>query len=206
NLGGISNVTYVPASGRKGSVQAFDTGPGNMVLDSLIAKVTAGRLSMDREGKLALKGRVNDRLLGKLLAHPFLSKRPPKSTSREEIRPHLIEELVATQQKWGLSLEDLLATCSLWTAKAVGTARRWIHGAIDEVVVGGFAIARSWAISPLSLTRFRRRLSKHWGGTVRPLKQLHSRSWHIKQPLDSGKYSCRDWCFAYDVVGNDCAR
>jgi len=95
------------------------------------------RLSMDREGKLALKGRVNDRLLGKLLAHPFLSKRPPKSTGREEFGPHLIEELVATQQKWGLSLEDLLATCSLWTAKAVGTARRWIHGAIDEVVVGG---------------------------------------------------------------------
>jgi len=140
NLGGISNVTYVPASGRKGSVQAFDTGPGNMVLDSLIAKVTAGRLSMDREGKLALKGRVNDRLLGKLLAHPFLSKRPPKSTGREEFGPHLIEELVATQQKWGLSLEDLLATCSLWTAEAVGTARRWIHGAIDELVVGGGGI------------------------------------------------------------------
>jgi len=108
-----------------------------MVLDSLIVKLTTGRLLMDREGKLASKGRVNDRLLGKLLAHPFLSKRPPKSTGREEFGPHLMEDLIAAQQQLGLSLEDLLATCSMWTAKAVGTARRWIHGKIDEVVVGG---------------------------------------------------------------------
>jgi len=137
NLGGISNVTFVPPSGRQKSVQAFDTGPANMVLDGLILKLTAGRLSMDREGKLASKGRVNDRLLSKLLAHPFLSKRPPKSTGREEFGPHLIEDLITTQQQFRLSVEDLLATCSMWTAKAVGTARRWIHGTIDEVVVGG---------------------------------------------------------------------
>jgi len=137
NLGGISNVTYVPPGGGQGGVQAFDTGPANMVLDSLIVKLTTGRLSMDREGKLASKGRVNDRLLGKLLAHPFLSKRPPKSTGREEFGPYLMEDLIAAQQQLGLSLEDLLATCSMWTAKAVGTARRWIHGKIDEVVVGG---------------------------------------------------------------------
>src|SRR5215475_3478159 len=137
NLGGISNVTYVPPGGRQGSVQAFDTGPANMVLDSLTAKLTAGRHFMDREGKLASKGRVNDRLLGKLLAHPFLSKRPPKSTGREEFGLRVIEDLVTIQQQWGLSLEDLLATCSMWTAKAVGTARRWIRGKVDEVVVGG---------------------------------------------------------------------
>lgn len=108
-----------------------------MVLDSLMVKLTAGRLLMDRDGKLAIKGQVDDRLLGKLLAHPFLSKRPPKSTGREEFGPHLIEDLITTQQGRGLSLEDLLATCSMWTAKAVGTARRWIHREIDEVVVGG---------------------------------------------------------------------
>lgn len=137
NLGGISNVTYVPPGGALGGVQAFDTGPANMVLDSLMVKLTAGRLLLDRNGKLAAKGRVNDRLLGKLLAHPFLSKRPPKSTGREEFGPTLIEDLIATQQQQGLSLEDLLATCSMWSAEAVGTARRWIHGEIDEVVAGG---------------------------------------------------------------------
>jgi anhydro-N-acetylmuramic acid kinase len=140
NLGGISNVTYVPKGGRLSGVQAFDTGPANMVLDRLMERVTGGRLLMDRDGKLAMKGQVDSRLLGKLLAHPFLSKRPPKSTGREAFGPDLIEELIVIQQQRGLSTEDLLATCSMWTAKAVGTARRWISGEIDEVVVGGGGI------------------------------------------------------------------
>ena len=137
NLGGISNVTYVPKGGHFSKVQAFDTGPANMVLDSLMVRVTEGRLLMDRDGKLALKGQVDSRLLGKLLAHPFLSKRPPKSTGREAFGPDLIEELITAQQQRSLSIEDLLATCSMWTAKAVGTSRRWLNGEIDEVVVGG---------------------------------------------------------------------
>ena len=137
NLGGISNVTYVPRGGTWDGVLAFDTGPANMVLDSLVNRATNGRLAMDRDGKWALKGQVDARLLGKLLAHPFLSRRPPKSTGREEFGPLLIDELLAIQQQQGLSIEDLLATCSMWTAKAVGTSRRWIKGPIDEVVVGG---------------------------------------------------------------------
>jgi anhydro-N-acetylmuramic acid kinase len=137
NLGGISNVTYVPRGGTSDGVLAFDTGPANMVLDSIVARATNGRLVMDRDGRWAMKGRADARLLGKLLAHPFLSRRPPKSTGREEFGPPLIEELLGIQKQQGLSMEDLLATCSLWTAKAVGTARRWIKDAIDEVVVGG---------------------------------------------------------------------
>jgi anhydro-N-acetylmuramic acid kinase len=137
NLGGISNVTYVPRGGGWDNVVAFDTGPANMVLDSLVTRVTSGRYSMDRDGKLALRGQIDARLLGKLLAHPFLSQRPPKSTGREEFGSSLIDELVAIQKQQGLSIEDLLATCSMWTAKAVGTARRWIKGKVDEVVVGG---------------------------------------------------------------------
>ena len=137
NLGGISNVTYVPRGGTWDGVVAFDTGPANMVLDSLVSRATNGRQVMDRDGKGALKGRVEARLLGKLLAHPFLSRRPPKSTGREEFGPALIDDLLSIQQQQGLPLEDVLATCSMWTAKAVGTARRWIKGPIDEVVVGG---------------------------------------------------------------------
>ena len=137
NLGGISNVTYVPRGGVWDGVLAFDTRPANMVLDGLVNRATNGRLAMDREGKWALKGRIDDRLLGKLLAHPFLSRRPPKSTGREEFGRPLIDELVSIQKNVGLSTEDLLATCSIWTAKAVGTSRRWIKGTIDEVVVGG---------------------------------------------------------------------
>jgi anhydro-N-acetylmuramic acid kinase len=137
NLGGISNVTYLPRGAGWDGVVAFDTGPANMVLDGLVSRATNARFSMDRDGKLALRGQIDARLLGKLLAHPFLSQRPPKSTGREEFGSSLIDELVAIQKQQGLSLEDLLATCSMWTAKAIGTARRWIKGEVDEVVVGG---------------------------------------------------------------------
>lgn len=137
NLGGISNVTYVPCGGEEQAVAAFDTGPANMVLDSLVTKATNGRYVMDRDGKLALKGQVDSRLLSKLLAHPFLSRRPPKSTGREEFGPALVDELLAIQRQQELPFESLLATCSMWTAKAVGASRRWIKGPVDEVVVGG---------------------------------------------------------------------
>jgi anhydro-N-acetylmuramic acid kinase len=150
NLGGISNVTYVPPGGSWDGVLAFDTGPANMVLDGLVNRTTNGRQVMDRDGKWALKGKVDDRLLGKLLAHPFLSRRPPKSTGREEFGPLLIDELIGIQQQQGFHIEDLLATCSMWTAKAVGTARRWIRGTIDEVVVGGGGVRNRAVMENLS--------------------------------------------------------
>jgi anhydro-N-acetylmuramic acid kinase len=150
NLGGISNVTYVPPGGSWDGVLAFDTGPANMVLDGLVNRTTNGRQVMDRDGKWALKGKVDDRLLGKLLAHPFLSRRPPKSTGREEFGPLLIDELIGIQQQQGFHIEDLLATCSMWTAKAVGTARRWIKGTIDEVVVGGGGVRNRAVMENLS--------------------------------------------------------
>src|SRR4029078_63894 len=142
NLGGISNVTYVPKGGHLIGGQAFDTGPANMVRDRLMVSVTVGRQLMDRDGKLAMKGQVDSRLLGKLLAHPFLSKRPPKSTGREAFGPDGIEDLIAIKQQRRLSIEDLLATCSMWTAKAVGTSRRWIDGETDEVAVGGGRVCK----------------------------------------------------------------
>ncbi len=137
NLGGISNVTYLPPGRGVDGLVAFDTGPANMVLDGLIVRLTNGRVSMDRDGRLACRGQVDGRLLAKLLAHPYLSLAPPKSTGREVFGAKLINDLLAIQQTRHLSIEDLLATCSRWTAEAVGTARRWIPSRVDEVIVGG---------------------------------------------------------------------
>lgn len=105
---------------------------------------------MDRDGKLAQKGNVDSRLLAKLLAHPFLSMRPPKSTGREEFGPSLVDELLTMQQQFGLTTEDLLATCSMWTAKAVRTALRWIKGEVDEVIVAGGGIRNRSIMAHLS--------------------------------------------------------
>ena len=137
NLGGISNVTYLPRGSGFDGLMAFDTGPANMVLDGLMARITNGRMSMDREGRGAARGQVDGRLLAKLLAHPYLSQAPPKSTGREVFGSKMLDELLAMQQAQQLPVENLLATCSRWTAEAVGSARRWIRGGIDEVIVGG---------------------------------------------------------------------
>jgi anhydro-N-acetylmuramic acid kinase len=137
NLGGISNVTYLPRGGSAASVRAFDAGPGNMVLDGLIQRLTKGRSTMDYGGRLAAKGHVDRRLLNELMAHPFLKRRPPKSTGREEFGEPVVARILNARRACQLSPADLLATCAMWTAQAVGGARRWLHGAVDEVVVGG---------------------------------------------------------------------
>jgi anhydro-N-acetylmuramic acid kinase len=137
NLGGISNVTYLPAGGGLRDIRAFDTGPGNMVLDALVSRMTGGRQSMDRGGRMAARGRMDVRLLRQLLAHPFLHQRPPKSTGREEFGEAFLARLQAAGRRRKLRPEDLLATCSLMTAMSIGMARRWLKGNIDEVVVGG---------------------------------------------------------------------
>lgn len=136
NLGGIGNVTYLPAGKGLESVLAFDTGPGNMVLDTLMHHLSGGRLSMDRNGRLAAKGTVNHKLLSMMLAHPFLRKRPPKSTGREEFGDRFLARILTTIQAPKHS-ESVLATASLFTALSVGLARQWLPGEVDEVIVGG---------------------------------------------------------------------
>ena len=137
NIGGISNVTYLPPGGGVESLQAFDTGPGNMVMDAIVREVTKGKRSYDIGGKLALRGTVSRRLLVDLMAHPFWARRPPKSTGREELGAPLVRSLLTKQRKARLSTEDLLATCAAWTAEAIGSSRRWVTGDMDDVIVGG---------------------------------------------------------------------
>ncbi|MFQ5990940.1 MAG: anhydro-N-acetylmuramic acid kinase [Nitrospiraceae bacterium] len=137
NLGGITNVTYLARRGSPESVRAFDTGPGNMLLDGVIQKLSRGQRLMDQDGRLATKGRVNPWLLQELLSHPYLTRKPPKTTGREEFGEAFLGKLLASKRARRLSPRDLMATCSLFTAVAVGIARSWIPGTIDEVLVGG---------------------------------------------------------------------
>ncbi|MGH7255089.1 MAG: anhydro-N-acetylmuramic acid kinase [Nitrospirales bacterium] len=140
NLGGISNVTYLPAGGDLKSVLAFDTGPGNMLLDGLVSRLTRGKETMDRGGRLAGKGKVDLDLLSELMTHAFIAKAPPKSTGREEFGGILLTKLLRSKGRKTRKRrppQDLLATCSLFTSMAVGSARRWITGPIEELVVAG---------------------------------------------------------------------
>ena len=91
NFGGICNLTYVTR--RIDEVLAYDVGPGMMLSDAFAHRSTRGRLSYDRNGELSREGRVIDRLVADIAAHPFVKRRPPKSTGREDFGPHFFEPL-----------------------------------------------------------------------------------------------------------------
>ena len=147
NLGGIANVTMLPRGQRLASVQAFDTGPCNMLLDALITVVTKGRHTIDRGGRFAQQGQVHSGLLRWLLAHPYLQRQPPKSTGRELFGEAYVRKVLAQSRRRKLSLHDLLATSCQFIAHTLRDARQWTQNMPGDVVCGGGGVrnARLWA-------------------------------------------------------------
>jgi anhydro-N-acetylmuramic acid kinase len=142
NLGGIANVTWLPAGGGPDDAIAFDTGPANALLDGAVVAATDGRDRMDRDGARALRGRVDAALLARLLDDDYLRRPPPKSTGRERYGSAEAEALVAESRAAGRTLEDLLATLTAFTADSVGRAWRdhlssGAAGGLARVLVGG---------------------------------------------------------------------
>jgi anhydro-N-acetylmuramic acid kinase len=142
NLGGMGNVTWLPAGGARapGAFLAFDTGPGVALLDAAAELATAGALRFDAEGALALRGVVDEPLLRRLMAHPFLAETPPRSTGRESFgRPFLLEIVGDREPGRPEAWVDLLATLTAFTARAIGDAyRRWVlPRGVDEVFLTG---------------------------------------------------------------------
>lgn len=137
NIGGISNLTYLPARGGFGAVRAFDTGPGNMLIDGVMRHVTADRLAFDRGGRMARAGTPNESLLGTFLEHPFLRRRPPKSTGREEFGERFVGYFLRQGKLLGLSDADLVATVTAYTARTIAGAKKFLPGSVDDVLVCG---------------------------------------------------------------------
>src|SRR5262249_9743275 len=120
NIGGIANLTAIPAGGSASQIIAFDTGPGNMVVDGLVIDYTRGARRFDRDGVLARRGKVSRWLLRILLRDPFFHKSPPKSAGREEYGDQFVNHLINTR----LPIEDLVATAGALTARTIAQAIR----------------------------------------------------------------------------------
>lgn len=136
NIGGIANITVLP---RKCSIQdvvAFDTGPGNMLIDTLMWQMYGTKL--DEAGRVARSGVIIPSLLRWLVHHPYLRKRPPKSTGREMFGGQFVDQILRRAK--GVKRQDIIATASAFTTLAVYDGyvrfiRRWVK--MDELFVSG---------------------------------------------------------------------
>jgi anhydro-N-acetylmuramic acid kinase len=141
NIGGIANVTYLPAGGTIDDVQAFDSGPGNMIIDRLASLATNGRLSYDKDGQLAGRGVVDEKLLDSFLRRDawakYFKRRPPKTTGRELFGIQAGDEIFAQAGRDKIKPADLLATATAFTARSIADAYGRFLGQVDEIILCG---------------------------------------------------------------------
>jgi anhydro-N-acetylmuramic acid kinase len=138
NIGGIGNVTYIPPRASWNDVIAFDTGPGNMIIDELAWVATNGRQSYDADGALAAGGSVRQNLLEYWMSDPYFAKSPPKTTGRELFGSQFARRILAEAPD--VPIHDLIATATALTAESIARAYRDFllpRGPIHEVMLAG---------------------------------------------------------------------
>lgn len=136
NIGGIGNVSILNAG--DDSILAFDTGPGNVLMDSAVSLLTDGAQVYDHDGQLAKCGTIDEAWLNELMQHPYYQRKPPKTTGRELFSPALAANYVQQGRERGLSDTDIIATLTALTARSIAHAyETYAPGVIHEVIVGG---------------------------------------------------------------------
>jgi len=137
NLGGIANLTAIPAGAAAEDMIAFDTGPGNMVIDAVTDRLF--RQACDRDGRLAASGRVLTRVIDKILGEPFFREKPPKTAGREEFGREFVREFI--QDCGRAPRQDIVATATALTARSIGDAlQRFVlkpRGNYQDFIVSG---------------------------------------------------------------------
>lgn len=141
NIGGIANLTVLPPDPSPEEVLAFDTGPGNMLIDGAMRHFTQGKQSFDRNGEWARRGQIHDKLLRWLIRHPFLQRPPPKSTGRENFGEAFLRKVLTKAQQLSLPPYDVVATLTAFTAESIADAvRRFVLPKVkyvNELIVSG---------------------------------------------------------------------
>lgn len=136
NIGGIANITAIPPAAAPEQVIAFDTGPGNMVIDALVSQFSRGTMGYDRDGRMAAAGAVNEGLLNELMDSVYLRQQPPKSAGREQFGVEFAAKLI----EHGLAPPDLVATATAFTAHSIADAiRRFVSPGmpLHQIIVSG---------------------------------------------------------------------
>jgi anhydro-N-acetylmuramic acid kinase len=119
NLGGIANITVIPANAKPSQVFAFDTGPANMLIDALVARFTHNRQRYDKDARLAQQGRSIPALLDDLMRDPYLKLAPPKSTGREYYGRAYLEKLLRLGRRHKAKPKDLIRAAAIFTSISI---------------------------------------------------------------------------------------
>ncbi len=148
NIGGIGNVTYLPAG--KNKIIGFDTGPGNMLIDMAITTFTKGKNYFDDQGNIAAQGSLNKPLLKSLMKHPYFKCPPPKSTGRELFSENYFKNILKHKKKYKLSQEDVIATLTAFTAESICMAyKNYLPKKLNEVILCGGGVHNNTLVSML---------------------------------------------------------
>jgi len=140
NIGGIANVTVIPVGAKLNDVFAFDTGPGNMVIDALVRHFTHGRKGFDRNAETAAKGKLLPGLLQTLLRDRYFSIFPPKTAGREQYGERYLRALLSHREARRANPEDIVRTATILTALSILDAFHHFIGPrakIGELIVSG---------------------------------------------------------------------
>jgi anhydro-N-acetylmuramic acid kinase len=119
NLGGIANVTVIPASARPERIVAFDTGTANILIDALVAHFTHGRQRFDKDARLAQTGRSIPAVIDELMRDPYLKLAPPKSTGREYYGHAYVKRVLALGRRHRAQPNDLIRAATIFSALSV---------------------------------------------------------------------------------------
>jgi anhydro-N-acetylmuramic acid kinase len=153
NLGGIANITVIPASARPADIIAFDTGPANMLIDALVSHFTRGRQRFDKDAHLAQTGRAIPALLDELMRDPYLKLAPPKSTGREYYGHSFFTKVLALGKNHSAKPADLIRAATMFTALSVVDAlNRFVlpKTKIHQLIVSGGGAHNPLVVAQLS--------------------------------------------------------
>ncbi|MGM0437376.1 MAG: anhydro-N-acetylmuramic acid kinase [Bacillota bacterium] len=167
NIGGIANYTYIPANGELSDVLGSDNGPGNMIIDNAVDILTNGKMDFDKDGKMAEKGKASKKLLNEMMNHPFILRKPPKSTGRADFGRKYAKEIVNKGKKSNLSNYDIIATITSFTAMAiVDSYQNYLPANLEEIIIGG-----GGSYNPVLLRKIKEYANAKLGKNIRVLKQ-----------------------------------
>ncbi|MGC1615045.1 MAG: anhydro-N-acetylmuramic acid kinase [Candidatus Acidiferrum sp.] len=153
NLGGIANITVIPAAAKPAQIIAFDTGPANMLIDALVTHFTRGRRRFDKDARIAQTGRSIPALLDDLMRDPYLKLAPPKSTGREYYGHAYLKRLLALGRRHRAKSADLIRAATIFTALSVVDAlNRFVlpKTKIHQLIVSGGGANNSLVVAQLS--------------------------------------------------------